>query len=68
MQPFAGFKYPPIEVLGQGQQFIAYGIHPDTHKPFEWTTFDQPLDIAADELPVLSPDDARRAVAEFERI
>lgn len=57
-----------LEVLGAGQQFVAYGIHPDTHKPFEWTTFDQPLDIAADELPVLLPDDARRAVAEFERI
>ena len=27
-QPFKGFKYPPIEVLGLGQQFLAYGIHP----------------------------------------
>jgi hypothetical protein len=24
-QPFKGFKVPPIEVLGLGQQFIAYG-------------------------------------------
>ena len=29
-EPFAGFKYPPIEVLGLGQQFVAYGLHPDT--------------------------------------
>lgn len=57
-----------LEILGAGQQFVAYGIHPDTQKPFEWTTFDQPLDVSADELPVLTADDARRAVAEFERI
>lgn len=57
-----------IEVLGHGQQFVAYGIHPDTKRPFEWTTFDQPLDLAADDLPVLTADDARAAVAEFERL
>jgi hypothetical protein len=34
--PFKGFKLPPIEVLGLGQQFIAYGIHPDTGKPYDW--------------------------------
>lgn len=57
-----------LEVLGAGQQFVAYGIHPDTKRPFEWTTFDQPLDLTADELPVLTLDDARAAVAEFERL
>lgn len=35
-EPFAGFKYPPIEVLGLGQQFVAYGIHPDTGAPYDW--------------------------------
>ncbi len=25
-----------IEVLGAGQQFVSYGIHPDTEKPYEW--------------------------------
>jgi hypothetical protein len=25
-----------VEVLGLGQQFVAYGIHPDTQKPYEW--------------------------------
>lgn len=25
-----------IEVLSQGQQFVAYGIHPDTKKPYQW--------------------------------
>ncbi len=57
-----------LEVLGTGQQFVAYGTHPDTGKPFEWTSFDQPLDVEAASLPVLSADDARRAVAAFEDI
>ena len=25
-----------VEVLGIGQQFVAYGIHPDTGRPYEW--------------------------------
>ena len=25
-----------VEVLGLGQQFVAYGIHPVTQKPYEW--------------------------------
>ena len=33
-EPFAGFKYPPVEVLGLGQQFVAYGVHPDTGEPY----------------------------------
>ena len=57
-QPFCGFKYPPIEVLGLGQQFIAYGIHPDTGKPYEWPV--QTLaDLALDELPVITEVQAR---------
>jgi hypothetical protein len=57
-QPFAGFKYPPIEVLGLGQQFIAYGIHPETGKPYEWpvTTL---ADLAIEDLPVVTEEKAR---------
>lgn len=57
-QPFGGFKYPPIEVLGLGQQFIAYGIHPDTGKPYDWP--DHTLaDLKLDELPVITQEQAR---------
>ncbi len=36
-----GLKLPngspaQIEILGQGQQFVAYGIHPDTQQDYEW--------------------------------
>ena len=57
-QPFSGFKYPPIEVLGVGQQFIAYGIHPDTGRPYEWPV--QTLaDLKIEELPVITEAQAR---------
>ena len=26
-----------VEVLGEGQQFVAFGIHPDTRKPYRWS-------------------------------
>ena len=57
-QPFSGFKYPPIEVLGLGQQFIAYGIHPETGKPYEWPV--QTLtDLQIEELPEITEAQAR---------
>ncbi len=57
-EPFGGFKYPPIEVLGLGQQFIAYGIHPDTGKPYDWPI--QTLaDIALNDLPLITEVQAR---------
>jgi len=31
-------KINAIEVLSHGQQFVAYGIHPDTKKPYSWST------------------------------
>jgi hypothetical protein len=57
-EPFAGFKYPPIEVLGVGQQFIAYGIHPDTGQPYEWPVSTL-ADLALDDLPEITEVQAR---------
>ena len=37
-----------IEILSQGQQFVAYGIHPDTKKRYEWNG-----DILTHSLPVV---------------
>lgn len=60
-----------VEVLGKGQQFVAFGIHKDTLRPYEWVG-ESILDIEAmmlteinidelnewlnDELPKLVPD------------
>ncbi len=43
-----------IEVLGDGQQFVAFGTHPETGRPYEWTTA-SPLDVRFDELPEIQP-------------
>ncbi|NEJ73805.1 DUF3987 domain-containing protein [Rhizobium phaseoli] len=39
-----------IEILGQGQQFVAFGIHPDTGKAYEWIGA-SPLDVPFFDLP-----------------
>jgi phage/plasmid-associated DNA primase len=56
-----------VEVLGTGQQFVGYGTHPDTKKPYEWISFDDLRDIHVDDLPSLSREQAHEIVSEFER-
>lgn len=56
-----------VEILGDGQQFVAYAVHPDTKKPYLWGST-SPLTTPADRLPVLTEDAAREIVSEFERI
>lgn len=34
--PFPKISMHPIEVLGVGQQFVAYAVHPETQRPYEW--------------------------------
>lgn len=67
VQPFAGFKYPPIEVLGLGQQFIAYGIHPDTGQPYDWPVSTL-ADLTPDELPGITEAQAREFAKEAYRL
>jgi AAA domain/Primase C terminal 2 (PriCT-2)/Bifunctional DNA primase/polymerase, N-terminal len=44
-----------VEALGNGQQFIAFGIHPGTGKPYEWFGGD-PLSVPVTNLPEVSRD------------
>lgn len=67
VQPFSGFKYPPIEVLGVGQQFIAYGIHPDTGKPYDWPVSTL-ADLSPDDLPSITEAQAREFAKEAYRL
>lgn len=46
-----------VEVLGIGQQFVAAGIHPDTHKPYRWVGRDNLLEMELWMLPVLDLDE-----------
>jgi hypothetical protein len=50
---FDGLENPAVEILANGQQFIAYGTHPDTKKPYVWdlNAGDEPINTTIDELP-----------------
>ncbi|MCZ0814375.1 bifunctional DNA primase/polymerase [Roseovarius sp. EGI FJ00037] len=36
--PFAKMKAGKVEVLGAGQQFVAFGLHSMTRRPYAWPT------------------------------
>lgn len=44
-----------IEVLGDGQQFVAFHIHPETGKPYYWIDGKSPLNVRATDLTELKP-------------
>jgi putative DNA primase/helicase len=54
-----------VEVLAEGQQFAAFGIHPDTREPYRWPEL-SPLDTRADELPLVTLEALQAFVAESE--
>jgi hypothetical protein len=56
-----------IEILADGQQFVAYGIHPDTKKPYTYSG-DDLLSVKSDDLPELTPEDAEEVIKHFESI
>jgi Protein of unknown function (DUF3987)/Primase C terminal 2 (PriCT-2)/Bifunctional DNA primase/polymerase, N-terminal len=42
-----------VELLGRGCQFVAFGTHPDTSKPYTWLGL-SPLDVPRQNLPLLT--------------
>jgi hypothetical protein len=52
-------KADKLEFLGDGQQVIVRGIHPDTHKPYRWHDNRYPGDIRRDELPEIGAQEAQ---------
>lgn len=42
-----------VELLGKGQQIVAYGVHPDTGSPYTWSDC-EPLGVAVADLPKVS--------------
>jgi Bifunctional DNA primase/polymerase, N-terminal len=51
-----------IEILGAGQQFVAYGVHPDTGQPYRWQHPDfagDPLDWPLAQLCAVTPQQLR---------
>lgn len=56
-----------VEVLGEGQQFVAFGIHKDTKRPYEWVG-KSPLDIPVSDLPLLTIEMAREIIDKFDEM
>ena len=48
--PLRKMKVGGVEILGDGQQVIVHGIHPDTQEPYRWPQ-DSILDATPDDLP-----------------
>lgn len=68
LTPFGGFKKTPIEILGRGQQFVAYGIHPETGQPYYWPG-ESLADLRFSDLPVVTEEQCRDFLeAAFEMI
>src|SRR5262249_7665064 len=69
----ATFKAPDgtmhkVEVLADGQQFVAEGIHETTRQPYRWTDNVSLLNVAHEQLPLVDEALARRFVAEASEI
>ncbi|MBF0400710.1 MAG: PriCT-2 domain-containing protein [Magnetococcales bacterium] len=56
--PFKGIKAHPLEVLCQGQQFVAYAIHPGTGQPYQWPVKSL-SDLTLAGLPAISEEQSR---------
>jgi hypothetical protein len=54
-----------VEVLGVGQQFVAYGIHPETGRAYEWHN-GSPAEIPLADLPAISWPDIEMLLANAE--
>jgi hypothetical protein len=61
LTPPNGGSEQRIEFLGEGQQFLGFGIHPDTRKSYHWFG-GEPGSIRHEELPSIGESEARQLV------
>lgn len=58
-----------VEVLGFGQQFVAYATHPDTGRPYDWIDWLGGIEsVRAADLPLISEADLGNLMAEVDRL
>lgn len=60
-------KSHAVEILGEGQQFVAFGVHKDTKRPYEWVGT-SPLDTPAADLPLLTHEMALAIIDKFDEL
>lgn len=58
-----------LEILGDGQQFVAYGIHPDTRQPYQWVgDFVELAQVEAKLHTTMTRELAQAGIAAFEQL
>ncbi len=57
-----------VEVLGAGQQFVAFNVHPETEAAYAWNGAGDPLTVKAADLPVVTERQMREFVAACDAI
>lgn len=62
-EPFTKISLHPIEVLGLGQQFVAYATHPETGKPYLWP-LECPHETPVSALPLVTREQVLAAAEE----
>ena len=69
IKPSGKENHQQIEILGNGQQFVAYHTHPDTGQDYEWVDIFGGLEsYSARDLPVVTQDQIAELLAEFARL
>jgi hypothetical protein len=66
-----GSKGQKIEFLGDGQQAVCFGIHPDTHRPYSWhgdPIEDEPGLVPRDQLPLINEEEAQAIIDDATRL
>tara|TARA_R110001583_G_scaffold2164_11_gene15819 strand:+ start:1850 stop:2725 length:876 start_codon:yes stop_codon:yes gene_type:complete len=56
LEPVKSVKGESLDVLGGGRQFVAFGLHAVTSRPYEWID-ESPLNYEAAALPTVNPKD-----------
>ncbi len=62
-KPFGKLSCGKVEVLCDGQMFVAFGIHPKTGKPYQWIDGEDPTTVDVDSLPEVSEEQVRAMMA-----
>lgn len=71
----AGYRLPAdgpeekphkVEVLAAGQQFVAYAVHPETRRPYQWNGLGDPTCVALAMLPAVKHAQLKAFIAEAE--